>query len=258
MTDEGNYGSAHHGSPASTFANAFAITAGVLVIERMIGAVYDAAAQPFRRRRAEQVELAYRRNYRAKITEVATEDELLRLDTLWHKVELSYADDAFWSELAYRWYAANPTQYRSQDHARQHGLLCRCDPARGHSCLRGDTGAAAAEMHSRSEGMSAPATAQWFLARPDVIRVGLLALPWAALLLLLLVEVVMITAEGGWSEGAGKFLLWTCVGMTPLAAVSTWVIERRHLPLQEAVERRLAAVASDRATGSSAVRDAVG
>lgn len=82
------------------------------------------------------VETTYRATYTSKLATVCTPDELRHLAGLWDVPERSYEDDAFWAALADRWFEANPARYPSQDQARATGLLCSCDPSRGHTCLR--------------------------------------------------------------------------------------------------------------------------
>jgi hypothetical protein len=76
----------------------------------------------------------YRHQYRAKISEVATADELRRLDRLWDFRERSPEDWRFWTELATRWGNANPAEHPSQHEMRSRGWLCRCSPAGVHAC----------------------------------------------------------------------------------------------------------------------------
>lgn len=114
-----------------------------LLCKRFRGPPTGLAAQGLVREQAQHH--AYRTAFTEKIAEVATAEELRRLDALWAPGEWSYDDQELHSDLVQRWCQAHPARYPSQDQLRQRGFLCDCQPAVGHACRPEDAARQLAE-----------------------------------------------------------------------------------------------------------------
>ena len=127
----------------------FWVAVGVLVV---VGRRRGRAMQRAQASAHEQaVHRAYRTAFMRKMAEVATADELRRLDTLWSPGEWSYQDQDFHSHLMRRWCLAHPARYPSQDQLRQRGFMCDCESAAGHSCRPEDAAMQLADQAPASE-----------------------------------------------------------------------------------------------------------